>query len=222
MTIEEIFEIIKKHKRFSVFTYDTEFEYIECTIGGNIYKIIIRDNNSGILTFLCDLYYVGMSDIKVKMLKWSATESQVLLKFSEVIRYVKKANFFRVQKQICLSKIKPTILSYLKNEHSLISNPDKLNSDIFRMEYPQTYYRMRKKTKTELFNVKKEKKTKNIKYKIYISISNDIFWSHSLYFEYFDSKLTLTLRTENYRIPIDLTKVIRCEKLKNLMLCDAE
>jgi len=227
MTTSEIFEIIKNHKRFSKFSYDTYFEYVLYTIGGNEYKITISDSSNK-LTFNCDLYNIGMADIKIELCKYYTTTYKVLFKFGEVIRYLKKANFFRIKRNSDTAKFKPEILSYIKNEHSLVFIENSISnghhSGIFRVDFPQTCCHVRRKYKSGLFDVVKEKKTTEIKYKIYVSISNDIYWNHSFYFDYYSNtkKLILTLRTEYYRIPINLTKVIRSEKLKNLMNYNAE
>ena len=219
MTTSEIFEIIKSHKRFSKFFYDSNFEYIDCNIVNNPYKIIIEDKSYDLI-FICDLYKIGFSDIKVILSKQNCTEKNILFKFSEIVRLLKKAEFFLTQRQKHISKIKPKILDFIKNEYSLELNE---SQDYFKFDFPQTCYRVRKKLKTEYFNLKREKKANEIKYKIYVSISNDIFWSHSFYFDYYgDNKLILTLRNENYKVPIDLTRIIRSEKLKNLMFCEHE
>ena len=133
----------------------------------------------------------------------------------------KKVDFFITQKNNQINCITPKLLDFLKTEHHLEPNFDDIDN-ILSVEFPQTARRVRGKLKCERFDVTKEKKTDDIKYEIYISITDDTFFSHTFYFNYYVNNLVLTLRTENYRRPIDLTRVIRSEKLKNLMLCECE
>lgn len=225
MKTSEIIEVIKNDKRFSSYSYElrstSDLHCIVCTIGKNTYPILVDEKQNYKLNFICDLYRSGLSDIIVTLSRLNNSERYILSKFAEVVKFLKKADFFISKKNEHLSKVKPFILDFIKNEYSLeFDFSNKFN--IFRFEFPQTCYRVRRKLKQEKFNVKKEKKTTNIEYKIYLSVSNDTFFSHTFYFDYYVNNLVLTLRTENYRRPIDLTRVIRSEKLKNLMLCECE
>ena len=227
MKTSEIIEIIKKDKRFSSYSYElsssSDFHCIVCTIGKNTYPIIVDEKSSYKLHFICDLYRSGLSDIIVILSRLNNSEKYILSKFAEVVKLLKKADFFISKKNEYSSKVKPIILDFIKNEYSLEYDfNNKFN--IFRFEFPQTCYRVRRKLKSEKFNVKREKNGTKIEYKIYLSVSNDEYFSHTFYFDYYgeNNNLVLTLRTENYRRPMDLTRVIRSEKLKNLMLSEFE
>jgi hypothetical protein len=225
MKVSEIIDVIRNDKRFSSYNYKIDFDSrlysIECLIGKTTYKILVEEKQNYKINFVCDLYGNSLSDIVVVLSRTNCSERYILSKFSEVIKYLKKVNFFISKKNLHISKIKPFILDFIKNEYSLEFDDNKFN--MFRFDFPQTCYRVRRKLKQERFNVKKEKKNTNIEYKIYVSVANDTFFSHTFYFDYVENNnLILTLRTENYRRPIDLTRVIRSEKLKNLMLCECE
>ena len=213
MTTEEVIEIIKSHKRFSKYSY-SDFG-ITIQIGENEYFVTIGD--TGNLLFKCDLYYLRMSDIHVTISKWDSTKN-ILLKFGKLVKYIKKVDFFITQKNNQINCITPKLLDFLKTEHHLEPNFDDIDN-ILSVEFPQTARRVRGKLKCERFDVTKEKKTDDIKYEIYISITDEFFYRH-FYFEYYGAtrKLILTSRNESYNRPLDLTKIIRGEKLRNLML----
>ena len=97
MRVSDIIEVIKNDKRFSGYNFVCTSDYlytIECIIGETTYKILVEEKSNYKLNFVCDLYRVGVSDIIVVLSRINCSEKYILAKFSEVIKYLKKVNFF--------------------------------------------------------------------------------------------------------------------------------
>ena len=98
MNIPEVVDIIKNSKKYSeseLVYLDYSFDYI---IGDNKYSISITQE-SGKIIFNYINYNLSVKDIKVGVLRnvyrtSDSDEKIVLSRFAEMIRYIKKLNFY--------------------------------------------------------------------------------------------------------------------------------
>ena len=218
MTLDEIKNIIKTSKKYSspdnfIFKYD----YLIYITNGNEYRISFYDGYSK-LTFDYSIYKHGMRSVKVYISK-KYDEKKILSKFGEFIRYMNKMDKALSILNEQTNKVTPFIHNFIKNEYGLNDSIFKLDSNNFiRLIFPKTTTLYRRRARKTDFDIRKEK-LDNIKFNVYCSFEEGNFiCSLKFYFDYKDNLVTLYEKEERYKSTSkDITRIIRNEKLKNIM-----
>lgn len=216
MLFSEIFDILKRSKKYSKsnFRYDYNSYYdintITYFIKNREYQIYITSDNEHNYYFKYDNFEMSIKSISVKISK-NFSEKSIINNFSKFIKYINKLDTLIIKIDEILSKSKPIIKSYIKNEYNI--QTDDCN---IRIVLPKTSRIIYKKYKTTNFDVVIEDFNK-INYDIYAVIKQDKIQYNFDFRYYSDNKLSIIRRDINYRdLSNDITKIIRSEKLKKI------
>lgn len=217
-----IMNLICTSKKYNNSNFIFEDDYVTYIIGDNKYKINILDQWSKI-TFSYSLYYENIKSIHVTITRNKCTAKKILSKFREVARNIEKLNVILTNKKLHTEKIKPVIKKYIMDEYSVELDFTKKENFNFRLNLPNTSFYSRHRSRSSSFDVTKEKPNK-VWYKVALAFREGRCM-YTFYFT-FDSekkKLSLEKREEEYNdCSKDVTKIIRSEKLKKLMLQNEE
>ena len=233
MNPEEIIDVIIASKKYTNLSSDKTSNVVNnrnsiiYNIGDKSYLIHIYDH-----VFQYDHYSDDIKPIKIKLIKSYniiPSTTTILVKFGEMIKYIKKLHFFIINKDEQLLKFGPVMSKYIKNKYNYDFDQDNtlyaekfLDTHpqfYFRITFPKTKFYVRRRLKMSSFNVTKERK-RLIDYDCFIRIK-DGNYNLSLHANYCSSKSQIVINQidEYYKsLSKDVTKIIRCEKLKNLML----
>lgn len=218
----EIIETLKTHKKYSS-NCRFEEDYVFYTIGNNEHKIEILDNWKK-LTFSFNYSKYGVKEVQVTFEKEKANKKKALSKFREVIKSINTLDFFLKKREELVHKIKPAILSYIKEQFYIDNiNFDGINN-VFRMNFPKTCVLLRRRYRTTNFDPSKEKIENNLIFKPYVNFKDSGYNIRlDFIFRTETGKLILTTKEEEYSgLGKDVTKIIRGEKLKRLMFSNEE
>lgn len=216
----EIIEILKSQKKYSS-SCRFEEDMIYYTISGNEYKIDIWDTY-GDLIFYFNYSKYSVKEVQITIKKSKATRTKVLSKFREIVRSINTLDFFLKKREEHVSKILPIIISYIKEQFFLEEVIFDSNNNIFRMNFPKTSVKRRRRYRTSSFDPTVEKIENKLIFEPYVNLKDGGF-SINLYFTFREDtgKLILTSTDENYRgSGKDITKIIRSEKLKRIMFSE--
>jgi len=210
----EMIDIIRTSKKYnnSNFIFDDD-SYITYVLGDKKYKISVDDNWRR-LNLRYYAYGHNMKGIDVSIPKRNADSKKVLAKFREVIRNIIKMDNLIKIKEESLNKITPVIEDFLRKEYSLTG----IISVIPNIYFPSTTYYARNRSRNSNFDVSKEK-PENLRFNVSASLTEGKFQC-DLNFIYLPAskKLVLEKKDEFFRnCSKDITKIIRSEKLKNLI-----
>lgn len=218
----QIIEIISTSKKYnnSNFIFDISNQnygnsYVTYIIGERKYKISIDDNWKR-LNMRYSAYGHNMKPIDVSFPKRNTDAKKILAKFREVIRNVIKVDAFLKIKEESMVKLTPVIENFIRKEFSLTGT----FSIIPNITFPNTtyYVKNRGRGRSSSFDVSKEK-PENLRFNVSVSLTQGKF-KYDLVFAYLpiSKKLILERKEESFdNYSKDITKIIRSEKLKNLI-----
>lgn len=207
-TLNQLFSILKSSKKYSGHNFSYESEDIIYSIGDKKYKI-----NCEIFSSKFKYYNYKLN---IKTIEVNYKEDNIISKFGEFIRIIKKLNKIIIQKEKIEHCVKNSIKSYVKNEYNI--DLDFNNIERFDFSILNKTVAYRRKYKSLPFDVKKDNPD-TIKYRIYINFKETEKIIHRLYFEYsvLSNNLILSKKELNYiNDGNDITPIIRSEKLKKL------
>jgi hypothetical protein len=213
----DIIDTIRNSKKYSSSNFIFEGDYINYVIGDIKYKISIQDDWKKLI-FSYSQYKLNVKSIRVAISKKHATEKKVLSKFREVIRDINKLHIFLADKVEHHNKIEPIIKKYIEEKYSFIEPTFEL-----RFSFPNSVYRVGRRVISTTFNVSKETPGK-IMYEV-LATGREGNFGYSLQFVYNvkEKKLVLHRKEETFtNLSKDATKIIRSEKLKNLIFKNEE
>jgi len=235
MTVEEIFNIITTHKKYSTPNFEFKLDdyysgSLIYTIGDNKYKIIITNGYSKINFYYNHRdYNFNFKEIDVNIIKNTCNRTTILSKFREVIKNISKIDILLTNHKIHLEKILPIIKSFIKSQYHIDFDFEKEGEykvSSFRMKFPTTIWYGRRKRR-QAFDLKSrlssydidlllESNSVNISFKFSYRILPEICYSTSENTEKFTEKLFLIHKKENFLFQKNITKILRSEKLKNI------
>ena len=159
------------------------------------------------------------------MVRETLTEKKVLYTFGKLIKNINKLDSLLLKKEDIINKIKPIIVSILKKEYDFDSFlPDLIfGEDNFKVKFPNSTKFYRRRSKSTSYNIEIEDPDK-ISYDITYRINERNLYV-ALHFNYssISNKLILIKKEESYKNRSkDVTKIIRSEKLKKLMLTNED
>lgn len=219
MNRSDVIEVLKNSKKYSKLEYvhynhNELIEYIVYHINEHEYKIEIYYDKRDNIIFCYDEYNSNVEKIKVLMVRKVLTEKTILSKFGKIIKNIKKLDLIICKRDEYVLKIKPAISTFLKNEYEL----DVIyNTTNFKITFPSSTKRIRKKWRNVPYDVLMEDSEKII-YDIYLFLKNDYF-NCTMTFNYNveTNRLSIKSKLDRYKIySKDVTKIVRCEKLKKL------
>ena len=145
---------------------------------------------------------------------FTLTEKKILSKFGKIIKGINKLDSIICKRDEYILKIKPAISTFLKNEYDL----DVIyNNTNFRITFPSSTKRIRKKWRNGPYDILMEDSEK-ITYDIYLFFKSD-YLNCTMTFNYNveTNRLSINSKLDRYKIySKDVTKIVRCEKLKKL------
>ena len=215
MRTSEIIDIIKNCKHFLPLIMEINENWFSYKIGKKKYILEITDDWK-YFVFDSGLFKHNIKNIRVSISKKYATEKSVLSKFREVLRRINKFHQIICNKEEHIKKIEPIIKSYIKTNYFIETD---LNLNV---NFPKSHYLVNGRYRTTAFDTNKEN-PENVKYSIFIVVTeNKDDYHFQFQFNVKQKKLILLKKLVNYYIAKDVTKIIRSEKLKNLMLTNEE
>jgi hypothetical protein len=225
MNISEVISIIKNHKKYSNFEFCNDYSSIHV-----IYKIKEKEYKIDIIETLKKIsFYYPIIDINGSSIHIIFNKNvrcdTVLSKFRKIIKSIDLLDIVRRKREEFLAIIKPAIQNYIKKEFLIEYNFDTTSKKDFSLQYPRTVIAKGKRMLSSEFDITKEtiESVNKLIYDMYVVfyIGNT---TNCLYLR-FDSeknKLTLSQKSVVYDDYNDITKIIRSEKLKMLMLINDE
>jgi len=179
----------------------------------DLYTIEITELNKKIY-FTCLTQFEDMKTISVEFSRESML-STILSKFKLIIKNIKKTDIFITKKQEHYNILLPIIINFIKTEYNIELNFTE-DKNFLKLNFKKTEFYSNRKYRFTYFDVSKEN-ISDISYNGYINISHENI-NYSLTFDYSISmnKLILHQKIECYDHK-DISKIIRSEKIKNLM-----
>lgn len=204
----EVIESIKKSKNYLKYkiTFDEKNDKFIYNLNDNKYEFFIQTDTYK-YSLTCS-YYTDIKNMIVSINKKSISDEKINLSLLKLINWINSTNKFLKRKEIHIKKLNKIITSYVKRNYKTESTINLI------VDIKKDVKHSRRKPKYIPFDTRKN--ITEINYEISTSFIDIDDTTIYLTFLYEKGVLTLT-RIEERFSQKDISKIIRAEKLKNLL-----
>ena len=209
MELNEVIDIIKSYKKYSTsnFVYGDSSVYYH--LENITYTIEFRDRyrrRRREITFSHYPTELRVREISLSIVKEKCDRKKVLSKFGKIVKSINETDALIKSRQHYLEKVKPVIISVLKSQYNI-----DFDGNNIKMDFPRGFFNLNRKSPSNYI------KEDDIRFNILIKNEKSQV-SFNFIYDTKNKKLILDKREESYKgLSKDLTKIIRSEKLRNLL-----